>query len=565
MTRLLFVLTTCAAFVHSLNNFLVQGRADTLRVYPHDPFSGSVPAWQPVVPKDVAVRSFHKAAQTERGRRDISNAVIESGHCEHIELMDCSDFETDEMTCMLTATGMTCCVCTVFGVTVDTRTQFQPVIGFGGAFTDSSGINMAALQDQTLQKLLEAYFGPTGLNYNIGRVPIASTDFSTREYSYDDVEGDFNLKEFKLEVEDIEYKVIIISPDFKITIPFIRRAMNLTKGNLRLFASPWSAPGWMKTTGRMKGGGALKEDKAYHQAYANYFVRFFEEYAKYEVSFWGLTVQNEPTSGAFPMYPWQTMLFTAKTQRDFVRNFLGPRLKNSSVTKDLKVMALDDGRIMLPGWADTIFEDSETSKYVDGIAVHWYGNNYTPASVLTTTHERHPEKFILATEPYFAQIFSAFQACTGYSMQHGPILGDWYRAERYASDIITDFNNFVAGWTDWNLCLDETGGPNWVFNVVDSPIIVNRTANEFYKQPMFYAMGHFSKFVPRGAVRVNSKVTGTALIETTAVIHNGRRSLVLLNRNSKETPIFIEDIVMNKSMSVIIAPNSIVTFVWDKA
>uniref|UniRef100_A0A183FFQ9 Transposable element Tc3 transposase n=1 Tax=Heligmosomoides polygyrus TaxID=6339 RepID=A0A183FFQ9_HELPZ len=128
MTRLVVVLTTCMAFVHSLNDFLVQGRSDTLRVLrkiirerdakptnfriPRDPFANSQMAWEAIVPRDVATRNFHSAVEVERSKRDISNAVIESGHCEHIDLMDCSDFETDEMTCMLTATGMTCCVCT---------------------------------------------------------------------------------------------------------------------------------------------------------------------------------------------------------------------------------------------------------------------------------------------------------------------------------------------------------------------------------------------------------------------------------------------------------------------
>uniref|UniRef100_A0A7I4YLG1 HMA domain-containing protein n=1 Tax=Haemonchus contortus TaxID=6289 RepID=A0A7I4YLG1_HAECO len=124
MARIFVLLTTWIAFVHSLNDFLVQGRADTLkvlrriirerdaRVIPHDPFANSQVAWQTTVPRDTFLRDFHSAMEVERSKRDISNAVIESGHCEHIDLMDCSDFETDEMTCMLTATGMTCCVCT---------------------------------------------------------------------------------------------------------------------------------------------------------------------------------------------------------------------------------------------------------------------------------------------------------------------------------------------------------------------------------------------------------------------------------------------------------------------
>ncbi|KHJ95603.1 hypothetical protein OESDEN_04451 [Oesophagostomum dentatum] len=166
----------------------------------------------------------------------------------------------------------------------------------------------------------------------------------------------------------------------------------------------------------------------YYKPYATYLTRFFEEYAKNGVKFWGMTLQYEPTSGALPFYGWQTM-FT-----DFVRGTLGPMFKKNDATKNLKVIALDDNRMWLNNWPD--------------------------------------------------------KACTGSIGVHGPILGDWYRGEEYAEDIITDLNNFVAGWVDWNICLDETSGPTWVDNNLDSPIIVNATADKFYKQPMFYAMGH---------------------------------------------------------------------------
>ncbi|KAK5974806.1 Glucosylceramidase, partial [Trichostrongylus colubriformis] len=138
-----------------------------------------------------------------------------------------------------------------------------------------------------------------------------------------------------------------------------------------------------------------------------------------------MTLQNEPSSGALPFYKWQTMFFSAPMQRDFVKVTLGPMLKRNNVTKELKVMTLDDNRFALPSWADIIFNDSEAAKYVDGVAIHWYLDGLIPASVLTTTHNRHPDKFILATE-----------ACAGVFFGHGPILGDWYRAEEYAVNII---------------------------------------------------------------------------------------------------------------------------------
>lgn len=429
-------------------------------------------------------------------------------------------------------------------IVVDARKQFQSIIGFGGAFTDSVGINLYSLSERTRNKLLEAYFGKNGIQYSLARVPIASTDFSTREYSYAEEVGDLKMENFSLAKEDFKYK-----------IPYILSAINLTNGNIRLFASPWSAPAWMKTNGRMAGGGSLKGEVngEYYRSYATYLARFFEEYANNGIPFWGMTVQNEPTSGAIPSYEWQTMRFTAETERDFIKVTLGPLFESRKSTMHLKIMAFDDQRIFLPGWADTIYGDSNASKYVDGIGVHWYLNNFIPATVLTTTHNKHPEKFILATE-----------ACAGSLFARGPIMGDWYRAEEYAIDIITDLNNFVVGWTDWNMCLNEEGGPNWARNFVDSPIIVNATVDEFYKQPMFYAMGHFSKFIKSDAVRLYTKVIGSHYILATSVLYQGRRTLILLNKQSSLTSVSIHDVITGHQLRANIDPHSIVTVLWDK-
>ncbi|KHJ95601.1 O-Glycosyl hydrolase family 30 [Oesophagostomum dentatum] len=345
-------------------------------------------------------------------------------------------------------------------------------------------------------------------------------------------------------------------------IPYILSALNFTNGNLKLFASPWSAPGWMKTNGRMKGGGWLlgEVNGEYYKSYAKYLIRFFEEYAKNGIDFWGMTLQNEPTSGAWKWYRWQTMFFTSKMQRDFVKVTLGPMFKKNNATKDLKLIGLDDNRMWLPRWADNIFNDPEATKYVHGIGVHWYLNFLAPACVLTKTHNRHPDKFLLATE-----------ACTGSMGIHGPILGDWNRGEQYAKDIITTLNNYVAGWVDWNICLDEEGGPNWVNNVVDSPIIVNATADEFYKQPMFYAMGHFSKFIKPGSLRIFAKVTGRKPVLTTAFTHQGlvflllrRRTLVLLNTHSCSKDVLVNDLATGRHIYLTIDPRSVVTVLWDE-
>ncbi|KAH7706576.1 O-glycosyl hydrolase family 30 protein [Aphelenchoides avenae] len=357
---------------------------------------------------------------------------------------------------------------------VDASKTYQEVFGFGGAFTDSAGIQLRRLSARARKHLLKTYYGNNGIEYSVGRVPMASTDFSTHEYSYLDEPGDFDLLNFKLAKEDFDLK-----------IPYILAAINFTHGELKLFASPWSAPAWMKTNGHMKGGGQLKGEfnGPYYETYSKYFIKFFEEYFKHGIKFWGVTVQNEPRNNTD--YDWQTMWLSPQMQRDFVNKLLGPAIRGSAVTRSLKIMAHDDLRDFLEEYAKEYFNESAGAKnYIDGLGIHWYPSvSYaiSPFEPLERVHDANPSKFLFSTE-----------ACNAYERsEHAPILGDWLRGENYGHDIIQSLQRWVTGWTDWNIALDEHGGPNWVKNNVDAPIIVNNTRDEFYKQPMFYYMGHF--------------------------------------------------------------------------
>ncbi|KAI6239653.1 Glucosylceramidase [Aphelenchoides fujianensis] len=412
-------------------------------------------------------------------------------------------------------------------IRIDPTITYQKILGFGGAFTDAFGVNMNRLTPDARNLLLQQYYGENGIGYTLGRVPIASCDFSTRIYSYVDQANDFDLATFKLAPEDLQAK-----------IPYLIQALNLTGGELKLFASPWSAPGWMKTSGRMKGGGTLKgqTNGSYYHSYAQYIVKFFQEYANHGVLFWGLTTQNEPSSGLIPWYGWQTMWYSPQEQRDFITNFLGPFLRDTNVTSQLKVMINDDNLFMLPWYPSNILDNPTAASFVDGVAIHWYMSDIVGREGLNKQHERHPDKFILSTE-----------ACTGAEwFNSGPNLGDWSRGSRYARDIIAVLVRWVVGWVDWNLALDTEGGPNWAHNFVDSPIIVNATAGEWYKQPMFYVLAHFSKF---------------AIAFTTP---SNQRVLVVHNDDSKAVDLVVKDPAESGVLNFEVPADSIVTFVWNK-
>ena len=223
--------------------------------------------------------------------------------------------------------------------------------------------------------------------------------------------------------------------------------------------------------------------------YAQYIIKFFDAYEGEGVSFWGMTAQNEPNGNTGK---WQELKFTAATQRDFIKNYLGPALHASSHA-NLKLMFFDDQRINLEGWADTVLGDPDAKKYVSGIGVHWYAavEDDTPSGLyfgkMKATHDKHPDMFILGTE-----------ACEGFlPWSQGPRIGDFTRGETYAHDVLGDLNNWAVGWTDWNAFLDLSGGPNWAKNVVDSPILLDtKDTKTYYKNPMFYALAHFSAYIP---------------------------------------------------------------------
>ncbi|KAL3186894.1 hypothetical protein MRX96_004707 [Rhipicephalus microplus] len=368
---------------------------------------------------------------------------------------------------------------------VDPSKKYQKVFGFGGAFTDATGINIKSLPANMQDDIIKSYYAKQGLAYTIGRIPLASCDFSTRKYTYDDSPGDLELKNFTL-----------ASEDFNLKIPYMKAAMSVSSEPIWFFGSAWSSPSWMKTSNTLEGRGTLrgKPGGPYYKAWAKYYVRFVQEYERHGIPIWGLTTQNEPTAGLIPGYRWQALGFTPKTQRDFVKLDLGPALAEAGYgAEKLQVMILDDNRIGLPLWADVVLGDPEAAKFVHGVAVHWYLDWLIGPWVLDKVHKHFPDKFILATE-----------ACAGFQpiVKDKVKLGSWERAEDYASDILEDLNHWASGWTDWNLALDTGGGPNWANNFVDSPLIVNVTANEFYKQPTYYALAHFSKFLPRGSVRI---------------------------------------------------------------
>lgn len=384
-------------------------------------------------------------------------------------------------------------------VFIDTDARFQQLVGFGGAFTEAASTTLDKIPAELREEVLNAYFSPkTGHGYTLCRTHINSCDFSTGNYAYTETDGDVELQHFS------------IGRDRQSLIPMMRDAMSISGGKLRLFASPWSPPAWMKTNGQMNQGGKLRPE--YRDAWARYYVRYIREYAQEGIPIWGLTVQNEPEA----TQTWDSCLYTAEEERDFVKDFLGPALRKAGLG-DLKLMIWDHNRDRMYERAKVVFDDKEASAYVWGIGFHWYERDAFENVQLV--HDVYPDKHLVFTE-----------GC----QEGGPHIGSWALGERYAHSIIQDLNHWTVGWVDWNLVLDETGGPNHVGNLCSAPVIVDTHSQKVLYQSSYFYIGHFSRFIRPGAIRVACSSSQASLESTAFKDPDGTIAVIVLNRTDHQ-------------------------------
>ena len=275
----------------------------------------------------------------------------------------------------------------------------------------------------------------------------------------------------------------------------------------------------MKSNNDYTGFSVLRDE--YYQTWADYHVKYLELMAKNGLPFWAISTGNEPLNGLiFPrLVPFMSLGWHPMLQGKWVADNLKPAMKESPVTKDIKILAGDDQRFTVPAWLMLMDKARRNvTNFIDGIAVHWYADRITPTEFLDMTAEMYPNKFIISTE-----------ACSGFRRTESKKIdfGAWNKLEDLVLDVIEDFNHFVAGWVDWNLVLDEFGGPGYINNFVDAAIIA--AGDEIYKQPSFYGMGHFSRFIPEGSIRIKAK-SSSKFIKTVGFLRpDGYTVIVLYN------------------------------------
>lgn len=389
-------------------------------------------------------------------------------------------------------------------VFVNPEKTFQTFMGIGGAITDASAEVFAKLPKDKQAEFVNAYYdAKQGIGYSLIRTTIHSSDFSSGSYTYVK-ENDKDLKSFN------------IDHDKKFRIPLIKEALKKA-GNIPLYASPWSPPAFMKDTKNMLKGGKLLPE--FYQSWANYYTKFIGAYEKEGMPIWGITVQNEPMA----VQTWESCIYTAEDERDFLKNYLGPTMAKNGYS-DKKIVVWDHNRDLMVQRANVIYSDPEASKYAWGMGFHWYetwnGGQHMFNNV-KAVYEAYPDKNLMFTEGC-VEVFNAEK----YQF--------WANGEKYGNNIINDFSNGTVAWTDWNILLDEKGGPNHVGNFCFSPIHADLKTGKLIYTPSYYYIGHFSKFIRPEAKRVSTAVSRSQLQSTSFLNKDGKMVTVVMNQSDKE-------------------------------
>jgi len=418
----------------------------------------------------------------------------------------------------------------------------QTLSGIGTSFTESSAFVLAHLPEAQRGEVMKCIFSDQGANFSLTRTPIGACDFCVEgRYSYDDVAGDITLEHFDIAPDRDGFsraKYSGIKDESFDLLPMIQQAIAIKQAQsdpaLNIIASAWTAPAWMKDiedwyvpgcaeNGYDGTGGALKNEC--EASYADYLIKYLDAYRQAGVPIWALTPVNEPLGNNGQ---WESMIFTPESQNRFIKQYLGPKLLTSDLA-DTQILIYDHSRDQLEQWADAIYSDPDCAKYVHGAGVHWYESTYQVfEDVLDKVHARYPGYSIIHTEGCIDDLgkdapegildpvrykesgwfdnddfwWNANATDYAYTATWPGINADdhpiYTPVHRYARNIIVSINHWVAGWIDWNIVLDASGGPNHAGNFCGAPIMIDVDNGYVYYTPIFNILVQFSRTIRPG-------------------------------------------------------------------
>jgi glucosylceramidase len=412
-------------------------------------------------------------------------------------------------------------------ITVNPATTYQTMAGFGASFTDSSA--WLVYNSPQRNAIMTKLFDPAnGIGLSFLRQPIGASDFSTSLFSYDDMpsgQTDPSLSNFS------------VAHDQSYILPVLKQALSLNP-QITVLATPWSPPGWMKTSGSMIGGTLQSAD---YQAFANYLVKFAQAYQSAGVPISLLTPQNEPEYSP-SNYPGST--FTAAQEESFIAKNLGPALASSGLST--KILGYDHN------WNDTSFPEtiignSDSGQYTVGTAWHCYSGD---PSAQSTVHNAYPSK-----DTYFTEC-SGSQSSNSANTFSDSL--DWQTENL----IIGATRNWAKSVVTWNLALDPSGGPSMNCTTCTAAVTVDNNAGTASYNAEYYVLGQASKFVKPGAVRVDSNTFGSGNIDDVAFQNpDGSTALIVLNSDTSNAHSF--NVAENgQSFTYSLPAKAVATFTW---
>ncbi len=414
-------------------------------------------------------------------------------------------------------------------ITVDPSKPYQQMDGWGASFTDSSAwLVWNKLSKTTRDALMNELFSKTdGIGLSFLRQPMGAPDLTASgNYSYDDNGG----------TPDPDLTNFSISHDMDYIIPLLKQAISINP-SLKIMATPWSPPGWMKTSGSLVGGNMLPQ---YYGSLANYFVKFIQAYQAQGIPIYAYSIQNEPLY--MPKgYPGMGM--SATEQRDFIKNYMGPTLASAKLKAKLLIY---DHNWDNPDYPETILADPQAAAYVAGVAWHCYAGSNTEQ---LTVHNDYPKMDTWETE------------CSGG--QWKPSFAGTLQATTETL-VIENARFWGKAGVSWAMALDPNGGPTTNpggCTTCRGVVTVDESTGTYTKNGEYYAFGQASKFVDSGAYRIDSNSFGESSIEDVA-FQNPDGSLVVVTLNSGMAEQTFKIAWNGQSVSYTLPVWSVATFKW---
>ena len=404
------------------------------------------------------------------------------------------------------------------------QVQYQRFEGFGGALTESAGYIYSLMNANQQKELLSEYFSKDTMNYRIVRIPIDSCDFSLGHY------------EAVSQAQDTSFETFQLARVEKSILPLLDAAEKQYGEALEIMLTPWSPPAFMKTTGERNQGGKL--EKEYYKLWADYICKYIKEYQKRGYKVTRMSLQNEPKA----KQTWDSCEYSDQEEKEFLKDYMWPALKEQGLS-EIEIFIWDHNKERAFERACAII-DEDTNSMVAGIAFHWYSGDHFEALRMIT--EKFPDKKLILSE-----------ACIEYSRFSQE---DYLKnAQKYAHDIIGNLNNGMHAFYDWNIVLDEKGGPNHVGNFCDAPYLYDINKQELIRKNTVAYLWHFSHFIKKNAVRIGYSKFSENLEVTAFKNEDDSIVVVILNQTKDEISMYLR--LENEYVPIVIKPSAIATAV----